>query len=162
MKLYELQNELFVRLQEVDADDVATGNLPDEVIAELDALKLSRDEKVDSIGCIMRQLDLEAEAIKGEETRLADMRKLREARWESLHAYLSMCLLPLDKPLNTEHFRFSARKSTAVVIDNEDAVPAPYMRIVSSPDKALIAIDLKSGATIPGASLVERTNLQVK
>jgi len=162
MKLYKLQNELFARLQEVDSDDLSTGNLPDEVIAELDGLKLERDKKVDAIGCIMRQLDLEAEAIKGEEARLADMRKRREARWQSLHDYLSMCLLPLDKPLNTEHFRFSSRKSTAVVIENEDAIPPQYRKIVVSPDKALIGQDLKCGATIPGASLVERANLQVK
>lgn len=162
MKLYELQHELLLKLREIDPDDVREGNLPPEIIEEIDLLAWQRDKKIDAIAAIMRELELEAAALREEEKRLAGLRHRAEKRRESLFEYLSFCLLPLEKPLTTEHFRFSSRKSQALKIDDEAAIPEQYKIVTVEPNTKLIKEDLKCGADIPGARLEDRTNLQIK
>ena len=60
----------------------------------------------------------------------------------------------------------SFRKSSAVVVDGTDLIPAEYMRTKPAPepepDKKAIADAIKAGVEVPGAHLEQRRSLQIK
>lgn len=55
------------------------------------------DRKIEAVGLYIRELDSEAERIKGEETRLRERRKARENAADSLRGYLLHQMEKLDK-----------------------------------------------------------------
>jgi hypothetical protein len=61
--------------------------------------------------------------------------------------------------------RLSFRKSSAVVIDGEDLIPASFMRHKPSPppepDKKAIAEMIKAGYEVAGAHIEARRSLQI-
>lgn len=67
------------------------------------------------------------------------------------------------KRLETPAFTMSLRKSTAVIITNEEDVPSQLMRekTTVAPDKLAIGDQLKAGETVPGAELEHRTTLLI-
>lgn len=56
----------------------------------------------------------------------------------------------------------SFRKSTEVSIYDPDVVPSQYLKVETCIDKQKIKDDLKMGIDVPGASLKENRNLQIK
>lgn len=68
------------------------------------------------------------------------------------------------KEFNTELYKLSYRKSEAVEITNENALPKEFMKekITTAPDKTLIKEALKNWQEVPWASIKINQNLQIK
>ena len=130
--------------------------------AELDESADLLEEKLENCAWIFRNLELEADAYKAEAKRLADKSKSRELAAERLKKYIGYCLR--GEPCKTKNFNFSFRKSEQVEVINLELLPEAYVRTVtkSEPNKELIKIDLKNGATIPGCGLLKNLSLQIK
>ena len=66
--------------------------------------------------------------------------------------------------MTTTKVRVSFRKSVAVSIDDEKALPADFVveTVTTKPDKTAIKKAIQSGQEVSGASLVENRNLQIK
>lgn len=157
MNIYEIEQAI------LDLIDPETGEIKD--LSALEELNVARDEKIENIAMWIKNLNAEAKAIRGEEKNLAERRRVAENKSESLKKYL-------DQTLNGEKFStakvaISYRKSDAVEIADEETfiktADATYL-VAQDPkiDKKAIKEAIKGGATVKGAELVERNNIQIK
>ena len=168
MKLYEIRHEITELLERGFDIDLDTGEVLD-IGPTLDALQMDEREKLENIALYIKGLNAEAAAIREEEKTLAERRRTKESRAERLHDYISAHMIVADiDALETARVRLSFRKSTATEIDESVFRPwaekcGDYLRYKPAEvDRRLVTDALKAGADIPGASLVERRNLQVK
>jgi len=60
------------------------------------------------------------------------------------------------------HAKVAVRRSKAVEVTDEDALPETFVRVKRSPNKTAIARALKAGVRVDGAELVERVTRSVK
>ena len=79
MKLYELTDQYNQLLEMADCD------IPEDVLRDtLESISQEFDEKADSIACLIKDLDAEANAIRLEEVQLASRRKSRQKTADKL------------------------------------------------------------------------------
>lgn len=161
---------LYLIAQDYRADlaKLAELDLPEEVIADtLESLGGELQTKAANVALFARSLEADAAAVKQWAKDAADRAKALEARAERLKDYLANCLESCGIE-RVEHpgVTLSWRKSSAVVIDGEDLLPAEFMRRKPAPDpepdKAAIAAAIKDGKEVPGAHIEQRKSLQVK
>lgn len=115
MKLYEIAQELREMLEVADNEDYKD---------TIEGLHLEFADKVDSVACYIKELQAEAEAIKAEEKALADRRKAKEDKVESLKQYLcNEMSVAGTKKVETARNVLSIRKTApSVKIDDEKAL----------------------------------------
>lgn len=100
-----------------------------------------------------------AEEIK----RLQGVKNAAKKIQDTLKSRLSDAMQLFDKSkVEVGTFTLSFRKSTSVLIEDEASIPSRYVVVSTSPDKTKIKTDLSEGVDVPGASLVENRNLQIK
>lgn len=170
MKLYEIANDYLAFMQAIE-----DGEIPEEAIEDtLEAITSELEDKADNIACLMKTLIAEANAIRGEERKLAERRKVKENTYESLKAYLSNALQAAGlTKVETARNRISFRKSEAVEFVDEDAFitwameHGEHFLKYSTPEanKTEIKNAIKSGFVFDeasGARLVTKNNIQIK
>lgn len=167
MKLYEIAEQYRNFIEEVE-----NGNIPDEAIADtLESITAMLEDKADNIACIIKNMNAEAEAIKAEETRLAERRKAKEKQVDRLKEYLSDTLLKSGyTKLETARNKITFRKSESVAIANEAefikwAVEGndQYLTFKEPTiNKTAIKDALKNGVEVIGAQIESKQNLQIK
>lgn len=145
-QLFEAEGELTPELEEALAINEAN-------------LTLKAEDYVTS----MSMLAASAEAAKNEIKRLQAFVRRSENAQERMKTALHNALdtFGIDK-LEVGTHRLSFRKSEGVVITDEVAIPDNYVIVETKINKAQLKADLKAGATIPGASLESRRNLQIR
>ena len=158
MKLYELCDEI-LRLHNAAYD--AEDDEFERIKAEFGDAKIALGEKLDNIARLISAMDADCLAIEAESMRLNQRRKALERRAESLKFYVGNCL-GQGNAYKTTLFSFTWRKSTSVEITGE--VPEQYTRskVVTEPDKKQINEDIRAGATLDFAKLVETQRLYIK
>lgn len=157
LALYEIDQAILTTIdQGLDED----GCITDEAMQALDSLKVARETKLENCGLVYKSLTAEAKALREEEIALAERRRRKESNAERLKAYINNSLA--GEGLETARIKYSYRKSTSVLIDNEDDLPEDYWKIQATPDKTKLRDALKSGVLVPGAELVTNQNLQIK
>lgn len=162
MTLYELTEQIRI-LSEQEWVDPDTGEILDEDVANaLNALTISRDEKVENIGLWIKDTLAEAEAIKEEKRKLEIRQKQKERLAESLKKYLDFALAgqKFSTPRIAISFRNVAQGKT--VIDDPTQIPIGYQKIMTEPIKSLIAKAIKSGVAVPGAHLEDSHSVIVR
>ena len=154
--LYELNTAILNFEWDIDPE---TGEIMNA--ADLDAIELERDEKLEQFGLWIKDLNAEAEMIKKEMDTLAARKKAATNKAERVKQYLGWVLN--GEKFKTAKVAMSWRKSTAVEITDAARIPKQYL-IEQEPKiaKAAIMVDLKSGQEVEGAELVERNNLLIK
>ena len=164
MKLYEIK-DLFIKF----ADMVENGEIEEEAIADtLESIEGEFEEKADNIACLIKTFEAEAEAIKAEEKNLKERRERKERQADSLKNYISSTMLQLGKAkVETARNVLFFRKSTSLMIENEDWFMEKYPELVKTEIKKSIpkkeVTDLiKQGQEFTGVMLVEKQNLQIK
>ena len=162
MTLYEINNAIQDVLDY--ALDPETGEiLDDALMASYDQLRMDRDEKIENIGCFIKNLEADAKAIREAEKSLADRRRAAENKAEHLRNYLQFCLA--GQKFQSPRLAVSFRKSKKVVFDEVHLydVPDDYLRYKEPElDKKLVADALKAGEVIPGCELVESVSMIIK
>jgi len=167
MKLYEITNDYLALMEAVE-----NGEIPEEALADtLEAITTSIEDKADNMACMLKNLDAEIVAIKAEEDRLKERRKVKENAYERIKQYLSDSLqrAGLSK-VETARNKITFRKSEKVVIEDELSFVSWAMEnredllTYSVPKANLTAIKaaLKSGAEVEGAELRVNQNIQIK
>lgn len=161
MNLYEINEKLANFHMEFDEE---TGEWLNE--ADLDALQMEKDEKVENLCLWVKNLKAEANAIKDEEKNLSDRRKVLEKKADRLEKYIAFALG--NKAFSTPRVAVSFRKSASVVIEDEYLVPDRFMSIsvVKKPVKANIKKYLEEleekEETVPWASLDRHYTMAIK
>lgn len=159
--LYELKKEyldILEKYENAENEDELV-----EVAILLGNIKGEFSEKLDSCGRIYRNLTAEAEKFEAEADRLNRKASTLHLRAERLKNYIALTLGEGVKA-KTDMFSFSWRASSAVKVDNINAVPEQYKRIitVTEPNKKAIKEDIEAGLEVPGCVLEMRSNLQIK
>jgi len=170
MKLYELSDEI-ARIEDeladiLDGEDEPEGGVDPAIAAALDrydALVLQLDAKLSGMWRWLRNIDARATAVENEAKRLsARGRRLRRLH-DGIKRYVAFCLgegRKWEEPDGPA--AFSWRRSEAVEVQDESAIPDCYCVFDRRPLLSEIKKGIKSGATVPGAALVQRMNLQVR
>jgi len=172
MKLYEISEQYrlaLARIESMDLNDSAMSadDLKQLVVDTVGEIEAEFNAKALAIAAFAANLELEAEAVKTMEKRLADRRKAleRKSEWLSLSDYSHMVLLRIGE-IKDEQLRLRIRKNPPrVIVDNERLLPEWALRreVVVSVDKKGLAEALKTGENITGAHLeTHNTRLEIK
>lgn len=149
------------------AEKLADMDLDAQTIADtLEGLSGELETKAQGVAYMVRNLEVTAAAIKEFEVAQAARRKAIENRADSLRTYLARCMEATGiKKIEGPGVKLSFRKSSAVVIDGADLIPAEYMRTPepppAAPDKAAIKAALAAGQQVPGAHIEQRKSLVI-
>lgn len=153
MNLYEIDNEI------LNCVDMETGEVID--MDKLSDLQMERDQKVENIGCWIKNLLADAEALKKEKENFAKRQKAAENKAASLKAFLSRYLN--GEKFKTAKVAISYRSNSSVDIAEDATVPEEYLKYSEpTPDKIGLKAALKAGNKFPGITLVTSQNIQIK
>lgn len=156
MTLYEISKEIENFEFKVDEE---TGEILN--IMQLDEIMMARDEKIENIALWIKNLDAEATAIREEEKALADRRRSKERKIESLKNYIASNV-EIGEKFETARTRISFRKSQVVQIEDIENLPVNFTKIKVEPDKMAIKTALKNGIYLEGCELVDNYSIQIK
>lgn len=160
MKLFEI-NQMLLRCVK-DGDNVVDTETGEVIDTEaLDALKMEKREKEKNIAMWIKNLDSDAAELKKQKQIFAERQAAAERKRDSLKQYLFDSLA--GAKFETPEVKVSYRKSTSVNVSDESLVPEEFL--IPQPakiDKGGIGKALKAGKNVPGCSLVEKQNIQIK
>ena len=156
MTLFEINQQILNAIEY--GCDPETGEIISA--AALDALEMAKEEKTENLVLLIKEINAECKAIKDEEQTLASRRQAGEKRVEWLKNYLKMSLN--GEKFKTPRCSVSYRKTQAVQIVDEDALPEDFVIVYTSPRKMAIKEALKAGDEVPGAVLEDRMSMIIK
>ena len=116
MNLFQIDEEI------MNCVDMETGEIIDT--AKLDKLQMERDEKIENIGCWIKNLTADAEALKEQKLAFAERQKAAENKVESLKRYLTNYLA--GQKFSTPKVVISFRKTSSVNVTDITAIPKKY------------------------------------
>lgn len=162
MTLYEIDERL-VNLLELEGEivDVETGEVV--TMADIEALEMARADKIEGWGLWIKNKTAELEAIKAEIESLAARAKALSGKIDGSKRRYQQYLG--GQKVSTPRLSVTYRKSQAVEITDEEAIPPTYMREIPAtyaPDKVALKDALKSGQEIPGCYLDDRVSMTIK
>ena len=153
MNLYEIDAEILGCVY------IETGEIFD--VDKFEELSLTRDAKIENICLWIKNLKAQAEALKAEKESFAQRQKAAETKMESLKRYISTYLE--GTAFESAKVKVSFRKSEAVEIMEGAVIPDEYLRFKEPEvNKTELKAALKKGVQIPGVSIVENQNIQIK
>lgn len=153
--LYELNGAL-LQLQRM-IEDGAEG-LDDT----LESIELAVGEKLEGYAMVIKNIESDIEGLKAEEKRLAERRKTMENSVTRMKQSMADALLTVEgNRLKTDKFTFSFRKSTSVQIEDENLIPAEFVKVTKTISRSELAKRLKD-EDVPGASLIENQSLSIR
>ena len=154
MTLYEIEESILACV------DPETGDIVD--IERLEELELARDTKISNIGCWIKDLKAEAEAIKAEKMNLAKRQEAAEHKAEQLKNYLSEYLA--GAKFKDARVSISYRKSESVEIEDGaiEELPTRFIKVEKTVRKAELKDAMKGGQKFDGCRLVEKNNIQIR
>ena len=162
MKLYELKAEYQQLMDAIDQyASENEGLIPDDIDTMLSEIEEDHHNKMVSCACLVKNLEADSAALKKEEKALASRRQSSDKKAEAFKRYMAAYAIPGVK-INDPRAAISWRKSAVTEIVNENLIPQDYHKISVSYDKSAIKKAINSGVEVPGASIVEKLNLQIK
>ena len=173
MTLYDIDERLVTLLNDhFDIEDGVVCETEEELAKKIDEVSLDLDTKIENIGCYIKNLEADVEALKKEEDNLYGRRKSAERKIESLknylNGYLTACYPNED---DKAKWRFKSpkvilgfRKSTTVEVPDLDKLDKTFIKIKTetSADKKAIKEAITNGQSVQGAFLKQNVNLSVK
>ena len=162
ISLYELSTDL---VELIDAEDVEINEeIKAEIMAEIENLIAAKSE---GIVAIVKNYEATIGAIKSEEKRLYENRKILENKVSRLKEYTKECLERTGKKkVETSLGNISIRKTPpSVNILDETKIPLDYVTVkeVTSIDKKTLLNDLKDGLVLEGiVEIKQGTSLIIK
>lgn len=160
MTIYDIDARIAALSNAAEDDmliDEETGELM-SVAQALDALRMEREEKIENVACLVKNLSAEADAIKEEETNLAKRRKAAETKAANLKSWLIAVLTREDGTtdrLKTARVAVSVKRNPPRTVVDDALLPSIY-KVANTTylaNKELIKRDLLAGGDVPGAHL---------
>ncbi|MGL5717759.1 MAG: siphovirus Gp157 family protein [Paraclostridium sp.] len=163
ISLYELTTDL---IELIDIEDVEMNEeLKSQVIEQIEA---AIEDKSGNMIAVIKNYEATIGAIKLEEKRLSDNRKVIEKKVDRLKGYIKECLEKTGKKkVETTLGNLSLRKlpGSVEIIDETKLMNEPIYvveKVTRSLDKKAILADLKEGLVVDGAILKTGTSLTIK
>ena len=144
--------------------DPETGEMTDDGLRELRTLTQAASAASLHIACIVKELELEAEAIKTTASAAFERSSNLSKRADRLRLYLMDALDAMgQEKVSDSRISLAVRDNPpSVSVENADLIPPTYRRIKWEPEKTLIKEALKNGTDIPGCSLITTRRLAIK
>lgn len=161
--LYEIDGRVWDVIQRGYSLDEETGEFWDD--SAFEALDMERTAKLEGCALWIKNLEADVEAMKVEEKKLAERRRVLENKAERMRDYVARSMQTFGDPrIETARVALSFRKSEAVAVLDAAALPREFVTVktTEAPDKTAIKKALKAGQDVPGAALEVRQSLQVK
>ena len=173
MTLYDVDERLVTLLNDhFDTEDGTIYESEEELAQKIDEVSMELDTKIESIGCYIKNLEADVEALKKEEDNLKARRKSAENKIEGLKRYLNgylMACFPKDEDRAKWKFKspkvvLGYRKSSSVEVPDIEKLDKKYLKITTKvdPDKKAIGDAIKSGKEVIGAFIKQNVNLSIK
>lgn len=163
MKLYELtskRQELLDLIAAMDSEDL---ELSDAVGDTLEALDEAIQDKAEAVASFIFSLQADSAALKQEEQRLSERRRLNDAKVERMKTYLADMLEDADiDRIKGLKYTIGFRKSEKVAVTNVDALPERFLRVKREPNLTALKEALKAGQAFDGVSLTTNKNLSIR
>lgn len=142
--------------------DPDTGEIDESKYAEMEALQVEFDAKIENLACWAKNLASDAAQLKAEAAAMTERAKAAEKKAESLKRYIAAALH--GTKFETTRVAIGWRKSTVVAIEDGTDLPDEYLRIktTAEPDKTAIKAALVAGKTVGGCTLETRNNMTLK
>lgn len=153
------------RLEDIALEDEQD---PEEIEMLEELLQIDAEqflEVAERYGFKIEELEARAKYLKEKAANWTRLAKAKEVLSGRLKARLLDAMNKRgERKVETESHVISLRKSEGVVITDKDSIPDAWMKteIVSKPDKAGMKKALKVGQEIPGVTLEQRQNVQIK
>jgi len=161
MNIYEVGNE-YKKLQSL----IENGDFTEEELEDtLESINFDIEDKAEAYGLVMKNLEAQADGLKAEADRLSERSNAITANIKRMSDNLLSLMMETGKlKFKTDHFSFSTRKSSSVIITDDKAIPGAYAKtkVVISFDKLAIRNALNGGIKIIGAEIKESTNISIK
>ena len=161
--LYEINRELENVINQMFLEvDEETGEIPEDIMQKIEDLQIMKDEKLESIGVIIKSKKAFMDALKNEKANLDKGIRGCDREIEWLEGYVAN-ILDGEKWKSTK-VAYSFRKSAKVIIDDESLIPNQFIKekIERSPDKTAIKKAIDEGVEVSGTHIEISNNLQVK
>lgn len=163
MTLYELTAEQ-KRLLEIAEDPETDQDIVEETMTDL---KTDFSKKLNDYGIVMRELEVEIDALKSEESRLAERRKVVENNRDRMKKAVLRAMIETDqKKVSTPLFKFSVAKSPKKLIVDKDWRDIPMEFLIEQDpkiNKDAIKKYLEDGNDADGIAHFEQgENLRIK
>lgn len=161
-KLYELSGsvkQLYDQLEEMDLDQQT---IIDTIEGSQELMNF--EQKAAAVVRMMKNWEADTVAYDSEIKRLTDRKKAIENKVKSIKQYIQdqMEFAGLDK-VKCDVFTLAMQNNPpAVVIDDENLIPAEYQIIKYDIDKKKIGYYLKEGKEVPGCRLQFGKSLRIK
>lgn len=159
MNLFQL-NANYAELSKRDDLD------PQVLVDSLNAIKDTRDQKLDNLATWIDQLESEIDFIDEKQKTWRDEKIYRQNKIKVLKQYMTDVMDDAGiKKLQTDNHMLSTRNFKAsTVVDDEDKLPSEYKEITSvvKPNKKEIYQALKNGLTVDGAHLEPNRSTVIK
>lgn len=173
MTLYDVDERLVNLIEnQFDTEDGTIYESEEELAKKIDEVSLDLDTKIENIGCYIKNLEADVEALKKEEDNLKARRKSAENKIEGLKRYLNgylMACFPKDEDRAKWKFKspkvvLGYRKSSSVEVPDIEKLDKKYLKITTKvdPDKKAIGDAIKSGKEVIGAFIKQNVNLSIK
>jgi len=165
LRCYELP-EMF-RATMDRAVDPDTGELTEAGIAEIRALTAAAQHSTADLACYIKELEMEAEAVKSALAAMADRAARLTARAAKWRGYLLDTLDCIGQS-SIKDARIAVSVKTnppSVQVEEEALIPPAYTRTIPAriePDKTALKTAIKAGEVIPGVSLVSTRRLVIQ
>lgn len=160
MNIYEITQELRVIYDEIE---MADGELTEETAAKLEIAQDQLNDKAEAYCKLIRNVSAEADALKAEADRLTKRRKSLENLQTRLKESLRCAMMVSETPkMDAGIFKLSLRKSEAVDIMDEAAVPDTFCTFERKVSKSAIKDFIKQGGEVKGAKMIENISLTIK
>ena len=169
MTLFEINEQLRVLLENLEPDE--DGCISDEAMESIAKLNQAKDVKYEGMALKIKEWKVESKALEEEAKRLKNRADAVAKKAERLKEYLAMNLRedeagkdPKEIKFNTTKVAISFRSSEKTIIEDEDLIPAEFMKetISFEPDKTAIKEAIKNGQAVGGAYLQTNYNIQIK
>lgn len=159
-----LEELSFIELMEENG-----GEVTDEILEELAIRRDNFQHKAEAYTKFILKLESEADAAAAEIKRIQALKKAKENTVARLKESLLAALMVFTQEdakgirrFETPLAKISTRKSIAVEILDEEAIPADFWVIKKEVSKSTISTAIKDGATVPGAQLKENLSLAIR
>ena len=152
MNLYEINHEILACIDEESGEIFDT--------QKFDQLNMALTDKLEALGCWVKNLEADAAAYKAEKDAFAARQKAAENKAASLKKYLSDYLRGC--PFETLRVKVSFRKSESLEVSESAIVPEEFLKYTVDVNKAELKKAVKAGLVLDGVQLVQKQNIQIR
>lgn len=139
------------------------GELTPEIEEAMQITEENFLDKAEAYGATITEYDAQAEACDAEIKRLLSYKRTCQNVSRRMKERLSDAMRTFHREnVTAGTFRFSFRKSTAVVVENEDMIPDEFFKTERTLCKKELKDALKAGDIIVGAKLETRQTIQMR